>query len=214
MNTKVGVAALCALAMVFAGLYYFGFVVNPTEPQVSRPSQSEPRVVMDGVFVEARDAGEKTWSIEAERMLTHEWARRTELVGVKSGAIFRSGAPYLTFQSDRGVLSSDGKDIILSGNVTVWSEGEVLLETETIRWRAGENRVSIPSPVEINIDGGRVRASRLEVDISEEKLYATGDVTVSKPGQIEVKSDTLVYVMGTKTVEIEGPFVVELSLDD
>ncbi|MCR4424735.1 MAG: LPS export ABC transporter periplasmic protein LptC [Firmicutes bacterium] len=212
MNGRVVLAAILTLAVVITGAYAWAFLINKPAATGGVTRDKGPSLAFMGVEIEGLDSGQKRWHLKARRVESGQQARSVRLVDITDGAIYRGGEPYFTFTAGDGVLQNDTGDLMLTGGVTVWSNGETLLTTDKVVWKAADGRILVPGPAEVMIEGSRISAQRFEADVDAEKITGHGEVVLQTEGQMKITAGTLVYRLDEKEVEMEEPVVIEFDI--
>jgi phage baseplate assembly protein gpV len=219
-TVSMSVAVLLACALIYA------FVINrPDPPDVDhasvggrgsrRPASRD--LLFDGVTVEGRQGGERTWMLSAVRVETGAGDGWAEMYEITEGQIYRNGRAHLTFSAGRGVYDRRTGQLRLDGGVKVASDGKDLLATDEVVWDPKQSRVLIPGKTEIATSAGVVTVGKLEVDIAADKMHTAGDVLVKEAeGQRSfcVEGDDIRFSSDGESFEARGKTTVQFELDD
>lgn len=202
------VAGLVLVVAAFAWSMRWGSQMDSDPP----PQATEaPGVFFTRPSLVGMVGGERQWDLRAGSM--REQGDEVHLQDIEPGTLYRDGSPYLTFRADSGVWMRPSEDLYLRGNVQVFREGEPLLISDELIWRAADELLLSPGRVELFDGDDTIRADRMEGYVPRDEVVLEGNVellsargvALSMPGRMvyQLEAGTMVgFGRGEVRVEL------------
>lgn len=214
MNTRAGIAIFLIFAALVGVSYYYGFIREEPSTGAAQGAESDkdlPEVLIKGLTMSNWAGGARVWEMKADSMELPRFGRNATLIGIKDGTIFRDDAPYLGFSAGRAAV--DGRNRMqFSEGVLILSQGSPLMVTESMVWDPVTQLVSIPGETEITVDGSKVRAKNLTVDLKDEYISTTGDIIAQQGDSVKITAGNMRYSVTRREMEIIGPLTITIDL--
>ncbi|NLN18510.1 MAG: hypothetical protein GX162_04425 [Firmicutes bacterium] len=174
-------------------------VMNPK--QTPSTEFSRPRLV-------GWSKGQRQWSLEARTM--NDADDVVTLEKIENGIIYRNERSFLTFEAGKAVWYKkvDGRDsanLVLYEGVTVFEDGQLVMETSRLEWQEDDRLLIAPEAVYFIYDGSQARASRLILNSVTEDVVLEGEIDLSlRDGTLILVQGRLTYNMKTGSFRVEG----------
>ncbi|NLC56838.1 MAG: LPS export ABC transporter periplasmic protein LptC [Armatimonadetes bacterium] len=124
--------------------------------------------------------GRKLYELSAERLILTQGDRLNGAEGSRGAGVFgKDGKPSLRFTAERAIMDTATKDLKIEGAVHVESldpNNKVTFETRDMEWKAREEQLICPNPVEVTQPGAVLRGSRMTADVRLKKLHLEGGI--------------------------------------
>lgn len=149
------------------------FPVPPDGKEILGKGNDLPR--MQGIR-----GGRKQYELTAQRLVLTRGDRQTIAEGIRGAVLLGAdGKPSLRFTAERAIMDTETKDLKVEGVVRVESldpKNKVVFETRDMEWRAREERLICPNPVEVRQPGAVLRGSRMTADVRLKRLALEGGI--------------------------------------
>jgi len=176
--SKTRIVLYCLMVVMFAGI---GFALVSHSP-----SEKEGPVTLESVIPKKSDVrlnrirhvatrdGVKEWVLDAESAQYEQAGSKTVFKDI-CATFFLEGDRAVTLSSREGVLSTDTKDMEISGDVVVQS-GVYQLNTNTIRYDHNTQVLSTEAPIVIKGKGLEITGDGMTFDLQTEHVVVQGKV--------------------------------------
>lgn len=201
MRRSVVLAAVMATVLALAAVVFFGGR-GEDEIDVGVELPAEPRTQLSATRVVGRHEGERQFELDAATIADEDdWVR---IDAIENGVLYRDGRVFVTFDADAGRWHRPTNNLVLIGNVVLVYDERVHMRTDQLEWRAADELVTAPGPVQMIIDGDTVEAGAMEAHLEQERVRFMGDVRiVRKSGDVLEMSD-VVYWLAEERLEGRG----------
>ena len=207
-NKRRWAAAVLVTVAAVAGLLVWRQAEEPAPAPVPVADDSRPQLVSTRVV--GRRQGDRQFELDASAIADDgDWIR---IEAIEHGVLYREGEAFVTFTARQGRWHRESNDLVLSGDVVLVYEGRVELRTDRLEWRAAQERVVSPGPVELNAGEDVIRAASMEADLADEVVYLRGDVEIERPGGGRIEVPEVVYWLAEDRLEGRGRGGVRLVL--
>jgi len=170
---------LCAMAVavVLAGVIFLGsggvkVAAGQARPSTEAPSGSGPNAAIERFRIRETRKGERLWDVEADRAEVFEErgiAVLTRVVHPVQITIYWDKGQLVTF-SEKAVVDLKTKNLQLSGRVRCESSQGTRIFSESLKWSAGNRRITTDAPVVIEKAGFQIRGKGMEADTVLERM--------------------------------------------
>jgi len=170
---------LCAMAVavVLAGVIFLGsggveVAAGQARPSTEAPSGSGPNAAIERFRIRETRKGERLWDVEADRAEVFEErgiAVLTRVVHPVQITIYWDKGQLVTF-SEKAVVDLKTKDLQLIGRVRCESSQGTRIFSESLKWSAGNRRITTDAPVVIEKAGFQIRGKGMEADTVLERM--------------------------------------------
>ncbi len=173
---------ILTLVVVFLSVVVGVLVHRARTPRrlLIEPAATNADYRLKQVHLQEQNRDGSRWALDAEYSETFEGENKTTMkkVTIKVDQPAKGdGAPRSwTVTGDEGDLNHETKDVDLRGNVVLVSSDGLRLETERLRWDAGQQRAWTEEPVIIYRSGAIVRGTGFESRVNEEVSNVKGRV--------------------------------------
>ena len=207
-NKRRWAAAVLVTVAAVAGLLVWRQAEEPAPAPV--PVADDPRPQLVSTRVVGRRQGDRQFELDAGAIADDgDWIR---IEAIDHGMLYREGEVFVTFTARQGRWHRESNDLVLSGDVVLVYEGRVELRTDQLEWRAAQERVVSPGPVELSTGEDLIRAASMEADLADEVVYLRGDVEIERAGGGRIEMPEVVYWLAEERLEGYGPGRVRLVL--
>lgn len=165
---------LLLIALIGLGTVFFVSGRSEEEGAEARIPLDESSVQFVRPTVIGMLDGVRQWELETERM--REQGDLVYMEQIERGLLYREGEEYVTFTADEGIWNRHQDELELLGNVEVFRDGERLLESERLVWQGRSEVLASPGPVQIAIDGNKIRADEMIGNVKQDELVFLGNV--------------------------------------
>jgi len=166
-----------AVAVVLAGVNFLGsegvkVAAGQARPATEAPSGSGAGAAIERFRIRETRNGERLWEVEADRAEVFEErgiAVLTRVVHPVQITIYRGEERLVTF-SEKAVVDLKTKDLQLIGRVRCESSQGTRIFSESLKWSAGNRRITTDAPVVIEKAGFQIRGKGMEADTVLERM--------------------------------------------
>lgn len=187
VSIGVGVVLVVVVAVLFLG---GNKQVEQTADQPAVSLDETSIQFVRPVVVGMRD-GERQWEIQTENMLDR--SNDVLLTDIKNGVLYRDGEQYVSFVADEGVWQQQDDVLDLHGNVKVYRDKQLLLETDYLAWDGRTEMLHAPNDVTIYHSDNTIRAKEMLGYVQEDELHFVEEVYVENERFTLFVTDKLVY---------------------
>ena len=187
---------LCAkaVAVVLAVVNFLGsggveVAAGQARPSTEAPSGSGPNAAIERFRIRETRKGERLWDVEADRAEVFEErgiAVLTRVVHPVQITIYWDKGQLVTF-SEKAVVDLKTKNLQLSGRVRCESSEGTRIFSESLKWSAGNRRITTDAPVVIEKAGLQIRGKGMEADTVLERMIIRERIAsqVTLSGKVE-----------------------------
>lgn len=168
------VGELSKAKMLVIGLSLLSVILSGCPEKEDRGFEDarRPTQIAEGFTLTETVAGERAWTLKAEKALSYEDEDLIRIYGVTLDFYKEGGVRYSTLTSEEGIVHTGTNDMEAFGNVVVVSE-QGRLETSTLNWVAKEGKIVTDDEVKIAKGETVITGRGLESDPSLERVKIT-----------------------------------------
>ena len=176
--SKARVVLYCLMIVLVAGIGFALVTHSPPGEDESvtlksvLPQKSD--VSLNHIHHVATRDGVKEWMLDADSAQYEKAGSKTLFKGIRA-TFFLEGGRTVTVKSREGVLSTDSKDIEISGGVVARS-GSYQLNTDRVLYDHKAQVLSTKTPVVIKGQGMEITGDRMTFDLQTEHVVVQGRV--------------------------------------
>ena len=182
---------IMVVAVVLTGVNFLGsggvkVAAGQARPSTEAPSGSGAGAAIERFRIRETRKGERLWDVEADRAEVFEErgiAVLTRVVHPVQITIYRGEERVICF-ADKAVVDLKTKDVQLIGRVRCESSQGPRILSESLKWSAGNRRITTDAPVVIEKAGFQIRGKGMEADTVLERMIIreriTSEVTLSR----------------------------------
>jgi lipopolysaccharide export system protein LptC len=161
---SVGFAVLAIGVLVLFAHQAEFFSQLPLPPPKPRAAMPAERVTVSQSTITGFDKDERPFSVTAQSAVQDKDAPSRVYLKTVSGESQKSNGEILKMRANSGLYDSDAKDLSLSGEVVISSEGRFIARMDTARVDVREKRLVSYSPVIVDLSGGStIEAKALQI---------------------------------------------------
>jgi len=205
------VIALTLLA-AGAGLWLTARRIAPEQP-LQPPVAPEIQVKFERITVRGRAQGNRRWELEADSIELTKDHSLTRLEGLRRATLYAGDKPQLSARAAWAALRSPSRDLELGGGVEVTSAQGLRLRTDSLRWRAEQERLVSAGPVEMAMGDTSIKAARAYYLAQQERIICDGGVKIEQ-GQNHLTGEKLTADLRDQTLEIAGGVRMRLRVEE
>ncbi|MBO8142160.1 MAG: LPS export ABC transporter periplasmic protein LptC [Firmicutes bacterium] len=201
---RVGPLLMALLAVVLAGTAMVG-VLRRGEPPAPAPADdpADPGPRLSSTRVVGRSRGNREFELRAGSIVDEgEWVR---LEAIEDGVLYRDGEPQVTFAARSGRWHRASNDLVLTGHVVLVYDGRVELVSERLEWRAADDLVVSPGPVDVTTGSELISAGAMEADLDAERVRFYSGVRIERSAGGWAEVPEMMYWLEDGRLEGYGP---------
>lgn len=168
---------IMVVAVVLTGVNFLGsggvkVAAGQARPSTEAPSGSGPGAAIERFRITETLKGKRLWDVEADRAEVFEGrgiAVLTRVVHPVQITIYRGEERVICF-ADKAVVDLKTKDVQLTGRVRCESSQGPRILSESLKWSAGNRRITTDAPVVIEKAGFQIRGKGMEADTVLERM--------------------------------------------
>lgn len=194
-------ALLAALSYATWKLLY----IVPSE-EIQQPDFSTQ---FSAARIVGRWKGERQWSLMARSLRDEGDVLLME--GIEQGSIYQGEKELFTFEASKATWQrrrdeKECNDLLLTGGVTIYQDGQPVLKTKQLQWEAASAQLTAPDPVEFTYQSNSLTAGKMMYDANLETITLQTDVQVLlNDGSLMKVDGKIVYNMQTGDFTASGP---------
>lgn len=208
----------CLVAIiVLAQLGYlpFGQDTPPakTPPPSHAPEPGEPPTQFTGVEFIGRKDGQRQYQLYFDQVKRTEDDKRVMFEGLKDGVIYQEGEPAYGIQAKAGEWLEAKDDFELEGDISVTRAGDVIFQSQRLKWDGSAEILTVPVPAQLKLDGLNATSSQLEAHVKTDQLYLQGDVVLWDDVHT-IRAERIVYDRQGDKLRMIGPSEIEFLIGE
>lgn len=172
-----------------------------------------PDVAMRGTRIVAREEGRRQWEMVAGAVEARGQASSQVITlrSIRRGVLYQDGKPAYFFSAQGAVYQPGTGDLRLLGPLRVWDGRGDWLQGKDASWDPRRRELQSGQPVELQLDGYRVRGRNWRLSQETEVLEIGGPVRLAGKGA-HLVAEGLRYFPGNKRLEILGRTRIDLDV--
>jgi len=182
---------------------------TPLEPPVA----PEIQVKFERITVRGRAQGNRRWELEAKSIELTKDQSLTRLDGLRRATLYSGDKPQLSARAAWVTLRSPSRDMELGGGVEVKSAQGLVLRTDSLGWRAKQERLVSAGPVRMTMGDTSVEAARAYYLAQQEQVICDRGVKI-RQGQNYLTGENLIADLRAQTLEIAGGVRMRLRVEE
>ena len=172
---RISIAALCCGLALMIGVYFLKHEPeDESAPALIESIPLEANLTISKIHQTATRDGNKEWRLDAETAQFFN-ARKQLVLDTIDMEFYMKNDRQIYLSADRGTLTTETKDVVVSGNIEVQSEQNRLKTTE-LHYNHMEKLLYGDNPVEILGQAYNLEADRMSFDLKANRVVFEGNV--------------------------------------
>lgn len=203
------VLLLISILLASSIIWYFGRETHHTP--TAEPLAENVEVQLTGTRLVGRHNGKRQWEILSAQM--QQEGDVVFLQQIDQVVILKDQQPNFFVSTDRGSWHRSTNNLELHDQVEVTGPDSFWLQTTELIWKASEEVLEAPNPVNMKFQGADISAQSMVVENSTGKVTLVGNVRIVD-GRQTWRMEQAHYYLDDEVMEILGSALLEIGRDE
>jgi len=179
VKRTTGVLIICVVLIVLGGLYYFNKEETVTPESKASVEKAATDIVFEGGAIVERKGGQKLWELSADAINVDPTSQKVLFDNLR-GTLYQSGGGELRITARTASFDNNTRELSMDGDIKAVSTDGAEFTAVKAQWVGKEDKIYASGGITLSRGDTVITGNQLESDSKLVKVKILGNAHVSK----------------------------------